>query len=108
MNYTLNLAIAMMMLSIFGDELSVYDNETQGTVTLSSPNDDCYCTITKEQYDNLFTQLGSAMDQDLSNEDKESAAFDDLLNGPHQELGVAPAPIGSTINTADLTTAETL
>lgn len=47
----------MMMLSIFGEDVNVDINEEQGLVTLTNATDDCYCTITKEQHDNLFTQL---------------------------------------------------
>lgn len=81
--YTFNVAIAMMMLSIFGEELVVDHNEEQGLVTLHNENDDCYCTITKEQHDNLFAQLATIGEE----MDKENQAFSTLMGDDQEELG---------------------
>lgn len=83
-NYTLNVAIAMVMLSMWGDDIKIDENEQQGLITLTNPDDDCYCTITKVQYGNLFTQLANTIGDD----DKETAEFNQMMGD--EELGEMP------------------
>lgn len=95
-NYSSNVAIAMMMLCIFNEELNVDHNEEQGLVTLTNGADDCYCTITKEQHDNLFSQLGNIA-KDMSEE------AHGTLDEQEEELSkLAPAPMHITQETNDI------
>lgn len=116
--YNKNLAIAIMMLSIFGDDLKIDENEQQGLVTLSNPEDDCYCTITKVQYDNLFGQLGVEEGEDNTEILDEAKQFNHLMDDDATEDGsigavsrISEAPQLSPVvgsGNVDLTTAETL
>lgn len=83
-NYSLNVAIAMMMLSIFGDEIEVDHNEEQGLVTLTNAAQDCYVTITKQQHDNLFNQLGNVATDMEDGEDNALPAGEMAIAGDEE------------------------
>lgn len=65
MNKRLNLIVALCMLQTFGDDIKIDHNEQQGLVTLTNPDDDCYCTLAEKQYEDLMITLHQALDEDM-------------------------------------------